>query len=94
MSAPSTTHTFVLRAVEYSDRDLIVTLFGRETGKFSAICKNARGSKRRFGGGLQPMRRLEAQYVEKPNRDIARLDEITVVDDYAAIQSDYDKITI
>jgi len=92
--AASSTHAYVLRTVEYGDRDIIVTLFGRSTGKFGAIAKNAAGSKQRFGGGLQPMRRLEAAYIAKPNRDLARLDEIGVVDDHAAIQSDYDKITI
>lgn len=92
MSDPRTTEALVLRTVEYGDRDQVVTLFGRDTGKFSAIAKNARGSKRRFGGGLQPMRLLEAHYNQKPNRDLAMLREIEVVDDFAAIQSDYDKI--
>jgi DNA repair protein RecO (recombination protein O) len=94
MSNPQTTDAFILRTVEYGDRDLVVTLFGRSTGKFGAIAKNARGSKKRFGGGLQPIRRLEVAYVEKPNRDLDRLDEIAVADDYGPIQSDYDKITI
>jgi len=92
MSDPHTTEALVLRTVEYGDRDLIATLFGRETGKFSAIAKNARGSKRRFGGGLQPMRLLEAHYSQKPSRTLAMLREIEVVDDFAAIESDYDKI--
>jgi DNA repair protein RecO (recombination protein O) len=94
MAASQRARVFVLRSVDYGDRDLIVTLFGRQTGKFAAIAKNARGSKRRFGGGLQPMRLLEAHYTAKPNRDLARLSEIDVLRDFAALEGNYDKITI
>lgn len=88
------TRAFVLRTVEYGDRDLIVTLFGRASGVVSAIAKNARGSERRFGGGLQPMRLLRARYVAHPDRDLARLDEIGVIEDYAAIQEAFDAIAV
>lgn len=85
---------FVLRAVDYGERDLVVTLYARETGKFSAIAKNAKASKRRFGGGLQPMRLLELHWTEKPNRNLDRLDTIEVADDFEGIQSDFDRITV
>ena len=85
---------FILRSTDYADRDLIVTLFAESTGRFSAIAKNARGSKRRFGGGLQPMRRLHIDCTDREDRDLARLDEIDVVDDYAEIAADFDKITV
>ncbi len=94
MSDPRQTRAFVLQTVEYGERDLVVTLFGRETGKLSAIAKNARGSKRRFGGGLQPMRLLEIAYRVKPNRDLDFLDEIEIVDDFADIQRNFDKIAV
>lgn len=90
----SQTQGFVLRSVEYGERDLVVTLYTQAFGKCSAIAKNARGSKRRFGGGLQPMRMLELTLTRKPNRDLHRLDEIEVLEDYHAIEKSYDKIAL
>jgi DNA repair protein RecO (recombination protein O) len=85
---------FILRTVEYGERDIVVTAYARETGKFSAIAKNARGSKRRFGGGLQPMRLLELHWEEQPRRDLDRLDTIEIVEDFDGIQEDFDRITV
>jgi DNA repair protein RecO (recombination protein O) len=46
------TPAIVLRAVNYGDADRIVTLFGRDTGRLSALARGARKSQRRFAGGL------------------------------------------
>jgi DNA repair protein RecO (recombination protein O) len=94
MAQPRQTPAFVLRKVNYGDNDLIVTLFGRETGKFSAIAKGARASKKRFGGGLQPMRCLTASYTQKANSNLAFLREIDVVEDFPALERDFNRITI
>jgi DNA repair protein RecO (recombination protein O) len=85
---------FVLRKVDYGERDIIVTLFGRETGKFTAMAKSARGSKRRFGGGLQPMRCLRIDYKPASNDGLAFLNEIDVEEDYRALENDYECITL
>ena len=42
------TQGIVLRAVEYRDKDLILTIFTRKYGKVSAIAKGAQGQKSRF----------------------------------------------
>jgi DNA repair protein RecO (recombination protein O) len=46
------TPAIVLRAVNYGESDRIVTLFGRDTGRVSALARSARKSQRRFAGGL------------------------------------------
>ena len=51
MSAHATT-AIVLRAVNYGESDRVVTLFGRTTGRVSALARGARKSQRRFAGGL------------------------------------------
>jgi DNA repair protein RecO (recombination protein O) len=94
MAQPHQTPAFVLRRVNYGDQDLIVTLLGRETGKFSAIAKGARVSKKRFGGGLQPMRCLKASYTQKPNASLAFLREIDILEDFPALEGDFNRITI
>ena len=50
--ASLSTPAIVLRAVNYGEADRVVTLFGRETGRLSALARGARKSQRRFAGGL------------------------------------------
>lgn len=88
------TDAFVLRTVDYGDSHVIVTLLGRELGKFSAIARSARKSKKRFAGGLSPLRALRASVTFKPQRDLAELNESVVQRDYPGIDLSYDKITI
>lgn len=87
-----TTPAIVVRTVDYGDKDIIVTLYGRDTGKLGAIAKNARASTRRFGGGLQPMRVVRAHLARRPNRDLARLDSIDVIEDFPDIEGHFDRI--
>lgn len=42
----------VLRRTEYGESDLIVSLYCRSLGKVSALARNARKSRKRFGAGL------------------------------------------
>jgi DNA repair protein RecO (recombination protein O) len=44
------TEAIVLRSVNYGEADRIVTLAGRDTGKVTALARNARKSARRFAG--------------------------------------------
>jgi DNA repair protein RecO (recombination protein O) len=46
------TPAIVLRAVNYGEADRVVTLFGRDIGRVSALARSARKSQRRFAGGL------------------------------------------
>ena len=94
MSKTQTTEGFVVRTVDYGERDVIATWFGRDTGLASAIAHNAKGSKRRFGGGLQPMRRLAFTYTLRQQSDLARLDEIEILEDFPALEEDFDKIAV
>jgi DNA repair protein RecO (recombination protein O) len=50
--AAHATTAIVLRAVSYGEADRVVTLFGRTTGRVSALARGARKSQRRFAGGL------------------------------------------
>ncbi|MBA2665355.1 MAG: DNA repair protein RecO [Bradymonadaceae bacterium] len=88
------TRAFVLRTVDYGERDTIVTLLGRDCGRFSAIARSAKTSRRRFGGGLQPLRCLQASYTTRPQRELATLTEVKVVVDYPGIETDLEKIAL
>lgn len=88
------TRAFVLRTVDYGDSHVIVTLLGRDLGKFSAMARSAKKSKKRFGGSLLPLRGLTATVTFRPNRDMANLDQATVAHDYPGLENTFEKITI
>lgn len=87
------TAAFVLRTVDYGESHMIVTLLGREVGKFSAMARSARASRKRFGGSLLPMRALDATVSFKPQRDLASLLEATVTRDFDGLEASFEKIT-
>lgn len=94
MSRTEEIEAFVLRTVDYGDSHVIVTLLGRDVGKFSAMARHAKKSRKRFGGALLPLRRLTATVSFKPHRDLANLESATVERDYPGIESSFEKITV
>ena len=48
----------ILKKSSYGEADLLVTLFSRESGKFRALAKNAKKSRKRFGGRFDFFNRL------------------------------------
>ena len=94
MTQSSEADVFVLKSVGYGDSNLIVTLLAREHGMFSAMARSAKKSRKRFPGGLLPLRLLKAHVRFSPNKNLATLQETEVVRDFAGIETSYDKITI
>ena len=84
---------FVLRTINYAERDVIVTLLSSKYGRVSALAKNARTSKR-FPGGLHPFRKIEALIERKPQRGTSVFVEMRVLRDFPSIESNYDAIVI
>jgi DNA repair protein RecO (recombination protein O) len=59
----------VLRIRDYSESDLIVTLFTETWGKRSMIAKGARGLRSRFGGVFDLLNQVEVVFYEKSRLD-------------------------
>lgn len=93
MTQKQRTQAFILRAIPYKERDLMVTLLTPEHGRISALAKNARSS-RRFGGGVQLFRKVDAMLQPKSSGDMFLFLEMEVTRDFPALESSYDKITI
>ncbi|MBS3810049.1 MAG: recombination protein O N-terminal domain-containing protein, partial [Desulfobacterales bacterium] len=53
------TPAILLRRIEYGDYDLIATFLTRAKGKISVIAKNAKKSRKRFSGLLEPFTALD-----------------------------------
>ncbi len=68
----------VLRVTRYREADLIVELLGRDIGRFSALARSARRSKRRFGGAFQLGARIEVEARRARVGALATLEECTI----------------
>jgi DNA repair protein RecO (recombination protein O) len=79
---------YVLGTSELGEADLIVTLLAEHHGRVRGVGAAARKSRRRFGGALAPMTRVTASWVERPGRELHRIESLEPLRSFAAMQSD------
>ena len=73
-----TADALILRTYKLGESDRIVVFLTRDRGKRRGVAKNARQSRRRFGGALEPMTCGRVQYVERERRDLVLLEHVEV----------------
>ncbi len=88
------TDAVVLRAIEYGETSLIVTLFTRRHGRVTVMAKGARRPKSRFGSALQPMAYVQVVYYYKPGRGLQTLKESAHVQALHGVVAGIEKITV
>ena len=69
----------ILRYTNYGDADRIVTLLTLEHGVCSAMARNARNSRRRFGGSLQPFNRVRVLWQRRRHGGLPQLAEVELL---------------
>src|SRR4029077_10871531 len=74
-----TTDALILRTYKLGESDRIVVFLTRDRGQKRGVAKNARQSRRRFGGALEPMTYGRVAYVEREQRELVRLDYVEPV---------------
>src|SRR3977135_4256402 len=71
-----TTDALILRTYKLGESDRIVVFLTRDRGKKRGVAKNARQSRRRFGGAREPITSGRGGYVERERRELVRLDYV------------------
>src|SRR4051812_19299857 len=71
-----TTDALILRTYKLGESDRIVVFLTRDRGKKRGVANNARQSRRRFGGALEPLTCGRVGYVERERRDLVRLEYV------------------
>ncbi len=71
------------------EADQVVSLFTRDAGKIRGIARAASKSRRRFGGALEPMTHVRANYATRPRQDLVRLDSLEILRSPLAEPVDY-----
>ena len=67
------TDALILRTYKLGESDRLVVFLTRDRGKKRGVAKNARQSRRRFGGALEPMTCGRVEYVEHERRELVSL---------------------
>jgi DNA repair protein RecO (recombination protein O) len=68
-----TTDALILRTHPLGESDRIVVFLTQDRGKKRGVARNARRSRRRFGGALEPLTHGRVGYVERERRDLVQL---------------------
>jgi DNA repair protein RecO (recombination protein O) len=71
-----TADALILRTYKLGESDRIVVFLTRDRGKKRGVAKNARQSRRRFGGALEPLTYGRVGYLERERRELVRLDYV------------------
>ena len=74
-----TTDALILRTYKLGESDRIVVFLTRDRGKKRGVAKNARQSRRRFGGALEPLTCGRVGYLERERRELVSLQYVEVV---------------
>jgi DNA repair protein RecO (recombination protein O) len=82
------TSAIVLRSVNYGEADRVVTLFGRTTGRVSALARGARKSQRRFAGGLGLCSVGEISVRERAGAELMTLESFDVTSSHPTFGTD------
>jgi DNA repair protein RecO (recombination protein O) len=83
-----TTDALILRTYKLGESDRIVVFLTRDRGKKRGVAKNARQSRRRFGGGLEPLTHARVGYVERERRELVHLQYVEPIRSPLAAQGD------
>lgn len=68
-----TAEALILRTYPFGEADRIVVFLTRDRGKRRGVAKNARKSRRRFGGALEPMTYGRVGYMERERQALVLL---------------------
>jgi DNA repair protein RecO (recombination protein O) len=71
-----TSDALILRTYTLGESDRIVVFLTRDRGKKRGVARNARQSRRRFGGALEPLTCGRVGYVERERRDLVSLNYV------------------
>lgn len=79
---------YVLGTHQLGEADLIVTLLAERAGRVRGVARGARKSRRRFGGALEPLTRVRANWHEREGRELHQIQVLEPTRSYAPMQAD------
>ena len=88
------TEAIVLRSINLSETDKLVTFMTDKFGKVKCVAKAARKLKNRFGAALEPMSHIRLIYFGKENQSLYRLNHSDIIRSFQPVRDDFRKLYI
>ena len=86
------TKAIVIRSMDFSESDKIVTFFTRDFGKLRGIAKGAKRTKKRFGSTLELFSYVNLIFFDKGNLGLARINSCYSIESHMEICKDIKKV--
>ena len=86
------TRAIVLKSINLSDSDRLVTFMTENYGKVKCVAKGARKVKNRFWGSLEPMSHIHLIYFGKENQNLYRLNQADIIESFQSVREDFGKL--
>ena len=82
----------VLRSINLSETDKLVTFMTNRFGKVKCVAKAARKIKNRFGASIEPMSHIRLIYFGKENQTLYRLNHSDIIHSFQLVRDDLHKV--
>lgn len=86
------TRALVIKSINLSESDRIITFMTENQGKVKCVAKGARKVKNRFWGALEPMSLIHLIYFGKEHQSLFRLNHCDIIESFQTIRDDFDKL--
>ena len=87
------TRAIVIKSINLSESDRLVTFFTKNYGKVKCVAKGARKAKNCFWGSLEPMSLIHLIYFGKENQSLYRLNHADIIESFQSIRDDFGNFT-
>tara|TARA_B100000686_G_scaffold311159_1_gene354544 strand:+ start:59 stop:814 length:756 start_codon:yes stop_codon:yes gene_type:complete len=86
------TRAIVIKSMNLSESDRLVTFMTENHGKVKCVAKGARKAKNRFWGTLEPMTLTHLIYFGREHQSLFRLNHSDTIKPFHTIRDDFDKL--
>jgi len=86
------TEAFVLKAFRFGETSMIYRLLTRDRGVVPVIAKGARSPRSRLGAAVDPFRRLDVTYYDKPGREIQTLVDVELLAGHPGVTASLERL--
>ena len=86
------TRAIVIKSMNLSEFDRLITFMTENHGKVKCVAKGARKAKNQFWGSLEPMSLIHLIYFGREHQSLFRLNHSDIIESFQTIRDDFDKL--
>ena len=86
------TRAIVIKSMNLSESDRLITFMTENHGKVKCVAKGARKAKNQFWGSLEPMSLIHLIYFGREHQSLFRLNHSDIIESFQTIRDNFDKL--